>query len=110
MTYRIANILDGVINSLSFSQKNSRAYAFEHLRKRAESEDRPIESIIQDTFKERMLGLLSFSALTLLSWSLCLALVAYEAAPEPVLVALAALPSVVYVACCWARSRIRMEL
>lgn len=110
MNYRIANILDGVLNSLAFGQKNNRAYAIEHLRERAEHEDQPIENIIQTTFKERMFGLFSFAALTLLSWSLCLALVAYDAAPEPVLITLAALPSVVYVACCWARSRIRVEL
>lgn len=110
MNYRIANILDGVLNSLAFGQKNNRAYAFEHLRERAAHEDQPVENIIQTTFKERMLGLLSFAVLTLLAWSLCLALVAYEAAPELVLVALAALPSVVYVACFWARSRIRVEL
>lgn len=110
MNYRIANILDGVLNSLAFGQKNNRAYAFEHLRERAVREDQPVENIIQATFKERMLGLLSFAVLTLLAWSLCLALVAYAAAPELVLVALAALPSVVYVACFWARSRIRVEL
>lgn len=110
MNYRIANILDGVLNSLAFGQQNNQAYALSQLRERAAHEARPIENIIQTTFKERMLGLFSFAALTLLAWSLCLALVANDAAPELVLVALAALPSVVYVACSWVRSRIRVDL